>query len=194
MSENKNKPSAEDSLDPRVNRAGLLHPEGEYQPEERLDQWETYEVFHQAERGAQHVHTGIVHAPNAEMAILFAKEQFARRMECVNIWVVRSADVHQTEYEDADMFLPSFDKDYREAAGYRNREKIKRFKDLADFYSANPMASAVKANASAGKKLGNTQRRTVQGEAILEKTCTLVGPSGQFAGEPPMITAKVLKK
>lgn len=89
--------------------------------------WETWEVFHQARRGEQHAHVGIVHAPNADMALLFAKEQFARRWDCVNLWVVRTRDVYMTSYNDADMFEPSFDKSYRDAAGYHNREKVEEF-------------------------------------------------------------------
>ena len=116
------------SLDPRVNRIEL--PEatnfGGLAP---MDQWQTYEVFHQQSRGDQHKHVGIVHAPNAEIALLFAKEQYARRMKCVNLWVVRTADVAHTEYDNADMFDPATDKSYRESHGYRaTRNLIDRYK------------------------------------------------------------------
>lgn len=116
------------SLDPRVSRTELP-AENEYTEKQELDQWQTYEVFHQKSRGEQHVHVGIVHAPNYELAILFAKEQFARRMKCVNLWVVRTSDVYATEYEDSDMFEPSFDKSYREAFGYQNKELIQKYKE-----------------------------------------------------------------
>ena len=66
------------SLDPRVNRA-QIELNNEIKPLNELDQWETYEVFHQKKRGDQHMHVGIVHAPNAEMALLFGKEQYGRR-------------------------------------------------------------------------------------------------------------------
>lgn len=103
------------SLDPRVNR---ISPPEELPAKQPLDQWQTYEVFVQQSRGDQHQHVGIVHAPTAEMALLFAKEQYARRSQCVNIWVVRTADVYASTYEDADMFEPAFDKNYRESHGY----------------------------------------------------------------------------
>jgi len=116
------------SLDPRINRLGLPDEPQAYAPEQQLDQWETYEVFHQTKRGEQHVHVGVVHAPSAEMALVFAKEQYARRSECVNLWVVRTRDVYASSYDDSDMFEPATDKTYREAFGYKNRDVIQDFK------------------------------------------------------------------
>lgn len=117
-----------DSLDPRINRADLP-AENEYTVKKDLDQWETYEVFHQKSRGTHHTHVGCVHAPNPDLALLFAKEQYARRMKCVNLWVVRTANVHASSYEDADMFEPATDKSYREAFGYKNKHLIQQFKE-----------------------------------------------------------------
>jgi ring-1,2-phenylacetyl-CoA epoxidase subunit PaaB len=114
------------SLDPRITRLDL--PEN-HRPQTEAEQWETYEVFHQQARGEQHRHVGVVHAPDPEMAVLFAKEQYARRSRCVNLWVVRTADVYVTDYADADMFEPSFDKNYRESFGYKNtRTLVDKFK------------------------------------------------------------------
>lgn len=116
------------SYDPRINRADLSVDAGKFEPETSHLQWQTYEVFHQKSRGEQHIHVGSVHAPNSEMAILFAKEQYARRMKCANIWVVKTADIHATEYDDEDMFQPATDKSYREAYGYRLRDAIENFR------------------------------------------------------------------
>lgn len=115
-----------DSLDPRISRADLP-AESEYVPKTGLDQWETYEVFHQTSRGAQHVHVGSVHAANAELALIFAKEQYARRMKCVNLWVVRTSAITVSSYDDSDMFEPATDKSYREAFGYKNKHIIQKF-------------------------------------------------------------------
>jgi ring-1,2-phenylacetyl-CoA epoxidase subunit PaaB len=115
------------SLDPRVNRA-QIELENEIKPLKELDQWETYEVFHQKKRGDQHMHVGIVHAPNAEMALLFGKEQFGRRGVSVNIWVVRTADVFTSDYDDSDIFETVPEKVYREASGYKVMEKINKYK------------------------------------------------------------------
>jgi ring-1,2-phenylacetyl-CoA epoxidase subunit PaaB len=115
------------SLDPRVTRA-QIELNNEIKPLSELDQWETYEVFHQKKRGDQHMHVGIVHAPNPEMALLFAKEQYGRRGQSVNIWVVRTRDVYTTDYDDADIFETVPEKQYREAGGYKVMDKINKFK------------------------------------------------------------------
>ncbi|MEM0995475.1 MAG: phenylacetic acid degradation protein [Bacteroidota bacterium] len=118
----------DDSHDPRIRRADVPSAE-EYTVKETLDQWGTFEVFHQKSRGDHHSHVGCVHAPNPEIALLFAKEQYARRMKCVNLWVVRTADITASSYEDAEMFEPATDKSYREAFGYKNKHLIKKYKE-----------------------------------------------------------------
>ena len=114
------------SLDPRVTRAEI-EENNSITPLKEMDQWETFEVFHQKKRGDQHMHVGIVHAPNPEMALLFAKEQFGRRGVSVNIWVVCTRDVFTSDYDDTDMFDVS-EKQYREAGGYKVMDKINKYK------------------------------------------------------------------
>lgn len=116
------------SLDPRFNRAELPDENQSVNLDEK-DSWQTYEVFSQKKRGAQHQHVGILHAPNPEMAMVFAKEQFARRGQTVNLWVVKSSDVMATDYEDADIFETTPEKLHREAAAYKLRDKIEKFKE-----------------------------------------------------------------
>ena len=83
-------------------------------------QWPVFEVFHQTKRGEPHIHVGSVHAPDAELALMLARDQFARRLECVSLWVVRADHILATSYEDAAAwFQPATDKSYREAAGFR---------------------------------------------------------------------------
>ncbi|MCZ2357495.1 MAG: hypothetical protein LC115_12545 [Bacteroidia bacterium] len=113
------------SLDPRINRVSLLD---DIERLEDMDQWQTYEVFHQKSRGDQHTHVGIIHAPSPEMAMVFAKEQYARRQKCVNLWVVKTQDIYATDYDDQSLFEQTFDKSYREASGYKVRETINQFK------------------------------------------------------------------
>ena len=113
-----------ESLDPRITRAQIdansaIDPLGE------LDQFQTFEVFHQKKRGQQHVHVGIVHAPNAEMALLYAKEQYARRGVTSNLWVVPSAAVTATEYFDDDIFTTTEEKTYRDPGTYKVIDRIK---------------------------------------------------------------------
>jgi len=116
-----------ESLDPRVKRLGINN--NVYSLSEN-ECWTTFEVFHQKKTGAHHTHVGSVHAPNQEMALIFAKEQFGRRLACVSLWVVKSSDVFSTRHEDADLFsnATSIEKKYRDAGGFKVREKINAFK------------------------------------------------------------------
>lgn len=115
------------SLDPRITRE-QIELNNPINPLKDLDQWETFEVFHQRKRGEQHIHVGIVHAPNPEMALLFAKEQFGRRGISVNIWVVCTRQVFTSDYDDSDIFDTVPEKVYREAGGYKVMEKINKYK------------------------------------------------------------------
>jgi ring-1,2-phenylacetyl-CoA epoxidase subunit PaaB len=117
------------SLDPRITRAEIpIDNESTFKPLEPLDQLETYEVFHLEKRGEHPVHAGSLHAPNPEIALLFAKEQYGRRARTVSVWVVRTADIFTITVEDADIFETTPEKDYREARGYRVGGKITAFK------------------------------------------------------------------
>jgi ring-1,2-phenylacetyl-CoA epoxidase subunit PaaB len=81
-------------------------------------QWPVWEVFHQGKRGEPHVHVGAVHAPDEELALQMAKEQFARRLECVSLWVVREDMVTKTDYDDPYFFARNTDKRYRDVHGF----------------------------------------------------------------------------
>lgn len=119
------------SFDPRINRIQLPEP-GNEKILGTLDEWETYEVFHQRKRGEQHVHAGIVHAPNPETALIFAKEQYGRRRATSNIWVVKSSEIHATAYEDQDMWETVPGKTYREASDYYIMDRIRKYQKEND--------------------------------------------------------------
>jgi len=114
------------SLDPRINRINLVEDINPIKPKEH---WHTYEVFHKNKRGAQPVHVGSVHAPDPELALVFAKEQYARRKKCVNLWIVKTSDIHSFNLEDEDMFSTNPEKVYREAAGFKVSDKISKYKE-----------------------------------------------------------------
>ncbi|MCS6990487.1 MAG: hypothetical protein NZL95_01325 [Chitinophagales bacterium] len=114
------------SVDPRLQR--VQRHATEFHLLEQPEEWQTFEVFHQRRRGEHHVHVGSVHAPDAEMALVFAKEQFARRQQCASLWVVASAHIHSLGYQNEDMFATTTEKTYREASGYRLRHKIQAYK------------------------------------------------------------------
>jgi ring-1,2-phenylacetyl-CoA epoxidase subunit PaaB len=101
------------SLDPRVNR--LTIPEGELTPKVPLDQFGTFEVFVQIKEGKGYRHEGIVHAPNIDMAFLFAKEQFSRRHMCAGIFVAETRNVYVTAFtEDKDSVYNYIDDNFPE--------------------------------------------------------------------------------
>ena len=114
------------SLDPRINRLTLEVQTNEVGPKEY---WPTYEVFHQDKRGNEHSHVGCVHAPDAEVALVFAKEQYGRRKSTANMWVVKTSDIFTFSYDDEDMFETTPEKNHREASGYKVRDKINKFKE-----------------------------------------------------------------
>ncbi len=86
------------SLDPRVNRLNLPH--GALTPKAPLDQFGTFEVFVQLKEGKGYQHEGSVHAPNLDMAFLFAKEQFSRRLMCAGIFVAETRNVFVTGFTE----------------------------------------------------------------------------------------------
>jgi len=90
-------------------------------------QWETYEVFHQTKKGDPHMYVGSVHAPDPEMALQMARDQFARRLKCVSIWVVNSKDITATDYQNEDFFAQVTDKSYRDPKAFGAPDK-----DLSD--------------------------------------------------------------
>jgi ring-1,2-phenylacetyl-CoA epoxidase subunit PaaB len=113
------------SLDPRINRLDLHRiGEGEQKTNTHLITWE---VFHQEKRGKQPVHVGIVHASSPEMAMIFAKEQYARRGKTTNLWVVKTSDVYTFSYEDEDIFETTPEKTFRDPAFYKVRDRIEAF-------------------------------------------------------------------
>ena len=117
-----------ESLDPRIARSKLETTDAEFSLESQ-NHFPTFEVFHQKKRGAQHQHVGIVHAPNPNMAMLYAKEQYARRGKTSNLWVVPSSEIYATEYFDEDMFENTPEKKHRDPTTYKVMDKIKAYKD-----------------------------------------------------------------
>ncbi|MFB1004823.1 MAG: hypothetical protein QMC70_11905 [Bacteroidia bacterium] len=116
-----------ESLDPRISRANLTG--GNHNDVDGLIHFQTFEVFHQSKRGTHHKHVGIVHAPNPDMALLYAKEQYARREKTANIWVAPSSSISSTEYEDDDIFSTTPEKLYRNPASYKVMDRIQAWKE-----------------------------------------------------------------
>ena len=113
----------EQSLDPRINRLDLSRSQGHDVPAQ--SHLPTWEVFHQEKRGKQ-----AVHASSPELALVLAKEQYARRGKTANLWVVRTADIYTYSQEDEDVFETVPEKTYRDPAAYKVRDRIEAWQKL----------------------------------------------------------------
>ncbi len=77
-------------------------------------EWPLWEIFIRSQHGLSHKHVDSLHAPDAEMAINYARDLYTRRNEGVSIWVVPSEDiVASTPSERGELFEPSNSKVYR---------------------------------------------------------------------------------
>lgn len=76
-----------------------------------------WEVFRQKQPGEYHTHCGNVHAPDREMALLFAQIQHGRRMTTNSLWVVPKHEIAEVDTDDA-AFGGTTDKGYRWATTY----------------------------------------------------------------------------
>lgn len=86
------------SLDPRIRRWDLPAGWEQQVPKEALDQFQTYEVFHQKRENMPFAYVGPVHAPDLEVAFVYAKEQYSRRATCTGLWVVKTQHVQLSPY------------------------------------------------------------------------------------------------
>ncbi|HZM72546.1 MAG TPA: hypothetical protein VFC71_04160 [Candidatus Polarisedimenticolia bacterium] len=99
---------------------------------------EPFEVFRQEKDGGPMVHGGSVVAPDALLALHYAREMFSRRGESVRLWVVRRLDVH--ELDDLDVLAPPLDRSYRKPGGYVMRDKLAAARERAG--TSKPKASS----------------------------------------------------
>lgn len=77
-----------------------------------------YEVFSQKNVSSAFVHQFSLLAPNAEVALTMARENFLRREPCFNLWVVKRDDIHGLAPEERPLLERLDNKSYRETKGY----------------------------------------------------------------------------
>lgn len=65
-------------------------------------QWPRYEVFKQDNPQKPHEAVGSVHAPDAEMALLNARDLFVRRPSAVSLWVVKATNIFTMTREEVE--------------------------------------------------------------------------------------------
>lgn len=80
-------------------------------------EWPLWEIFVRGQHGMSHRHVGSLHAPDAETAILNARDVYTRRNEGVSIWVVEANSITASvPSEKGPLFEPSESKVYRHPA------------------------------------------------------------------------------
>ena len=83
---------------------------------------EPWEVFRQEKDGDPMRHGGSVMAPDAVLAVHYAREMYSRRQESVRLWIVRRADIH--DLNDPDLLQPPLDRSFKKPGGYVMRDKL----------------------------------------------------------------------
>ncbi len=71
--------------------------------------WPRFYVFKQDSPEAPHMNCGSVHASDAEMALLNARDVFVRRPECVSLWVAPAARVAEVTVDGLAGLAPQAD-------------------------------------------------------------------------------------
>jgi ring-1,2-phenylacetyl-CoA epoxidase subunit PaaB len=123
---------------------------------------EPWEVFRREKDGDPMRHGGSVMAPDAVLAVHYARELYGRRQESVALWVVRRADIH--DLADQDLLQPPLDRSFKKPGGYVMRDKLAAAREQSG--QAKP-----KARSSGGGRRGATP-------------ATSDGSSEMAAGEP----------
>lgn len=82
-----------------------------------------WEVFRQEGRGKYHTHCGNVHAPDREMALMFAQIQHGRRRPTHSLWVVPKEEIGEIDAEETH-FGGTTDKSYRWAMTFNTDENF----------------------------------------------------------------------
>jgi phenylacetate-CoA oxygenase PaaH subunit len=109
---------------------------------------EPYEVFQQAKDGDPMRHGGNVLAPDAELALHYARELFGRRNESSRLWIVRRADI--AVLEDPDLLDPPLDRSFKKPGGYVMRDKLAAARERAG--TQKPAARAESHDRTGGRR------------------------------------------
>lgn len=109
---------------------------------------QAYEVFQQAKDGDPMRHGGNVLAPDAELALHYAREMFGRRNESTRLWVVRRADI--AVLDDPDLLDPPLDRSFKKPGGYVMRDKLAAARERAG--TEKPAARAEAHDRTGGRR------------------------------------------
>jgi ring-1,2-phenylacetyl-CoA epoxidase subunit PaaB len=90
---------------------------------------EAWEVFRREKDGDPMRHGGSVVAPDAELAVHYAREMYGRRQESARLWVVRRSDI--LDLDDPDLLQPPLDRSFKKPGGYVMREKLAAAREMS---------------------------------------------------------------
>ena len=85
-----------------------------------------YEVFLKPDGRDEFRHAGSIEAPNDEVALVMARENYARRAEGSRLWLVDRARI---VVGDEDFVAPNADKPHRHNDGARVAERRRRLRE-----------------------------------------------------------------
>ncbi|MBO1005673.1 1,2-phenylacetyl-CoA epoxidase subunit B [Pseudogracilibacillus auburnensis] len=92
--------------------------------------YKEYEVFSKKSNKLPLQHQFSLLAPNKEMALMMAQENFMRREDAIDIWVVAREDIRALTSEEKQVLTKRLDnKDYRNTKGYGYLRKLWREKE-----------------------------------------------------------------
>jgi ring-1,2-phenylacetyl-CoA epoxidase subunit PaaB len=118
-------PTVNPSANPTVNptAGGTVNAEDATPDTRERTLWE---VFVRPRRGLGHQHVGSLHAADAELALLRARDLYTRRGEGVSVWVVPAAAITASSPQEKDpFFAPAGDKVYRHPTFYKLPEGVR---------------------------------------------------------------------
>jgi ring-1,2-phenylacetyl-CoA epoxidase subunit PaaB len=98
---------------------GRSDPTAVFGPDAQADVWE---VFRQEKDGDAMRHAGNVRAPDADLAMHYAREFYSRRQESVRLWVVPRSAIR--DLSDLDLLQPPLDRSFKKPGGYVMRDKL----------------------------------------------------------------------
>ena len=85
-----------------------------------------WEVFRRERAGSPMQHAGSLVAPDEAFAEIYAREQYGRRGESDELWLVPREAVHEI-----DEFVDEFDLKYRRVDGYSIKERLREARERA---------------------------------------------------------------
>jgi ring-1,2-phenylacetyl-CoA epoxidase subunit PaaB len=91
-----------------------------------VKEWPLFEIFIRSQHGLAHKHVGSLHAADAEMAIMNARDVYTRRNEGVSIWAVRASYIAASSPADKEaLFEPAHSKVYRHPTFFPVPDEVK---------------------------------------------------------------------